>query len=433
MKLDELDLDRYWRFALPVAAAGVAVSAVLTVVVVAADEPPDAAGPLMIGLLLTAFAVNLGTILTIRRLGPARPRRPRTAAGWIAQSVVSAAVFLAALQWRSVWAGPDSEWLLAAVPGVINATAIATALRYRRAVRAWRASGPPASEPSSIPPPAPTYLPPGSGAAADSTAPRGPWAYPTTTDAAGSAPVPDGRSGWPRLRWPGADPPQPSDDREDGRSPWRFLPSIVTAVAVVTFIATRSGTDTVVGDPDRPFYVGTVVAMDEPTLPRGVLLPNPPDPVWAAACRNYRDWLDDRSLNTDLVIVDDATLVRSAELLDGAYAHDRLAVEAETLIVHEGNVAGAVRRMRADDWPEADVEHATAYYRARQDPPSAAALDRYVIYTTSQTRFNGIIARLAVDPEHELIRKPAFTRIQDISVQLTDGTTVRIDEELCWS
>lgn len=168
MKLDEVDLDRYWRFALPVAVVGLVLSGVVVLLVVALSEPPDVLAGLVTAAFAGAFPVHLGTVLTNQRIGPRRRGRSRghdrSVPSWIGRSVVSAAVFLAALQWHELWIGPDREWLLAAAPGLVHAVGVSSGLRYRRTVRAWGATGSggpdtpgPATVVSSMPPPAPMW------------------------------------------------------------------------------------------------------------------------------------------------------------------------------------------------------------------------------------------------------------------------------------
>ena len=126
-------------------------------------------------------------------------------------------------------------------------------------------------------------------------------------------------------------------------------------------------------------------------------------------------------------------LVRSAELLDGAYAGDQVALDAETFLVQgQGNRSLALERMRDEDWSSADIDHAQRYYQDRDAPPSAAALNRYVVFMASRTTTAGVVARLAVDPEGELISKPTLNHIGDISVRLPDGSNVAVRDSLCW-
>jgi hypothetical protein len=250
------------------------------------------------------------------------------------------------------------------------------------------------------------------------------------------AEVPSGadrlRSDWPLFRWPQPDR-SPSGLRRTSGSLWRFLPPVVAAGVFFAFIATRPTSESIVGPDNRPFYVATLVrGQPEIDSNQGEVLDDPADALRAAACRNYQDWLDDRALRPDLAIVDDPGLVRSAELLDGEWAGDDVALDAEVLLVQVGNVPGALARMEDEEWSTADREHANRYFTARMQPPSARALDHYVIYMTARTTSSSLVVRLAVDPGAERISKPRFNRTGDLSVRLPDGSVVRINESVCW-
>lgn len=401
MKLDEVDLDRYWRFALPAAVAGFVVSGAVVVADLTLSELPDAVAGLYLVLFLGLVPVHLGTVLTYRRLGIEVSQRDHSVLYWVVRSVLSGVVFLALLRWRGLWGGRDREWTFAAITGLFYVVGVATALRYRRTVRTSGPAGPATAAGPAV---------------VASTPPPGP----ATT--------------WPPLTWPRTDGPAPPERRSEP-SPWRFLPVLVTAVATFAFIATRPHRDSIVGPTDRPFYVATVIGMERPDFGYEDLerLAQPPDDVRAAVCRNYRDFLDDVTLEADLVIIDDPWLVRSAELLDGAYAGDQVALDAETFLVQgQGNRSLALERMRDEDWSSADIDHAQRYYQDRAAPPSAAALNRYVVFMASTTTTAGVVARLAVDPEGELISKPTLDHIGDISVRLPDGSSVAVRDSLCW-
>lgn len=431
VKLDEVDLGRYWRFALPAAVAGFVVSGAVVMADLTLSELPDAVAGLYLVLFLGLVPVHLGTVLTYRRLGIEVSPRDHSVLYWIVRSVLSGAVFLALLRWRVLWGGRDREWMLAAITGLFYVVGVATGLRYRRTVRTSGPAGPaagPAVVASTSPPgPAPlswstSVQPPPSGAP--------PWSMPTEPPSDGARRW----TTWPPLTWPRTDGPAPPGRRSEP-SPWRFLPVLVTAVATFAFIATRPHRDSIVGPTDRPFYVATVIGMERPDFGYADLerLAEPPEDVWAAVCRNYRDFLDDVTLEADIVIIDDPWLVRSAELLDGAYAGDQVALDAETFLVQgQGSRSLALERMRDEDWPSADIAHAQRYYQDRAAPPSAAALNRYVVFMASRTTTAGVVARLAVDPEGELISKPTLNHIGDISVRLPDGSSVAVSDSRCW-
>lgn len=212
-----------------------------------------------------------------------------------------------------------------------------------------------------------------------------------------------------------------------------MVPVLVGAGVLLVLIGRGAGVNSVVGPDDRPFYVATVVSGDR--IAAGgpsEELPEPPARLRAAACRNYRDFLENRTLGPELAIVDDPGLQRSAELLDGVWASDSVAIDAETFLVQEGDVAGARARLADEDWPAADIDRADRYFAARSQRPTAGAADRYVVYTTSQTRSRRLVVRLAVDPDAELSTKPRYNRGHDLKIQMPDGSVTVVDESLCW-
>jgi hypothetical protein len=214
-----------------------------------------------------------------------------------------------------------------------------------------------------------------------------------------------------------------------------FVPPALFLAAFFFYVAVvHPTTDSIVGPSDRPFYVATGYDTDLGVLDdRGERLSDPPAPIRAAVCRNYHDFLDDRTMRPELVIVDDPGLIRSAELLDGPYAGDQVALDTEVLYVRAGRDSfGALLQMHEDGWSDADIEHGRRYLAVRNDPPSAGAADRYVVYTTKASTWSALMVRLAVEPEAELVPKPMLDRIGDISVQLPDGSMARVNESLCW-
>jgi hypothetical protein len=110
VKLDEFVLDRYWRYALPLAYAGCAAS-VAWGVALAVFELADAPVVIDIVLLVGACALNVGSLLTARLLGEHdEPGPDRSVLAWIWQSLLVGAVLLAAFRWRELWAeGLDAD------------------------------------------------------------------------------------------------------------------------------------------------------------------------------------------------------------------------------------------------------------------------------------------------------------------------------------
>ena len=409
--LDRFDLDRYWRIAVPVAWVGCVASLTWAAALAVFDLTDDAMAIDLV-LFLGIVPLHVGTVVTGIRIG--RPPRPdHSLPSWIGRSVLGGVFLFALLQWSDVWGGFDHDSMLSVVAALFYGGSIAMGRQYRRTTGASEPTGAatwPGARPTDPPPylvgPPPTAAGP---ATAPPTGADGPWAMPVGTPA----------------------PPRPPVDV--GQAVGRLLPVVVAAGVLFVFIARGGGTDAVVGPEDRPFYVATIVGGDRIETDGPSREPvDPPAALRAAACRNYRDFLDDRSLGTELAILDDPGLLRSAELLDGAWANDAVALDAETFLNQQGDVAGARARMADDEWPAADVDRAERYYAARALPPTAGAADRYVVYATSHTTSRRLVVRLAIDPSAETFREPRSTRVGDIEIRMPDGSVMVVDDSSCW-
>jgi hypothetical protein len=148
--------------------------------------------------------------------------------------------------------------------------------------------------------------------------------------------------------------------------------------------------------------------MDSFLVDPGVPEPDVPDNVRAAACRAYGDWLTDIALRPDVRILDDLGLLRSAELLDGAYSGEEVAAEIERLLIDEdGDQTAALARLAEGDWGGRARETAAAYLDDRGKDPSAEAADRCVIYMVPTTIDSVVtvaqvlIVRLEINPDAE--------------------------------
>jgi hypothetical protein len=69
---DQVDLDRFWRYAKPVAVAGLVVSSLVAAASFLQSPPPIPSG-LTLLLLLGVFPVHLGTVLSLKRAGGRSP------------------------------------------------------------------------------------------------------------------------------------------------------------------------------------------------------------------------------------------------------------------------------------------------------------------------------------------------------------------------
>jgi hypothetical protein len=158
--------------------------------------------------------------------------------------------------------------------------------------------------------------------------------------------------------------------------------------------------------------------------------------VLSAACWNYVQWAEDRVSSPDLEILNDAGLLRSAELLAGTYVSVPVAFEAENVLAHRASYrqvddTSIVEQLRDDGASPAELADAERYLRARREPPSEDAADRYIVLRTELTAKTVITVRLEVPQPIELIKRPGST-IGDFSVRLPDGDTLGINESACW-
>ena len=225
--------------------------------------------------------------------------------------------------------------------------------------------------------------------------------------------------------------------RDRGGFRWWHLSVFLLPLSFFIYITVlwAPGDRPIVGSADEPFFVGTILRRDRFTLDHPeTTLQEPSDEIRAAACHNYNDWLDDVTLNPDLVLVTpDSGLLRSAELLDGEFQATPVVLEAERIAAAIDGRQDAVDRMGSDDWSDAELEEAERYLEARSLPPSPGTRERYVFYIANVTTRSLVLARLEVDPEHEIRNRPSLTRTGDISVGLPDGSIVGVNESACWT
>lgn len=223
-----------------------------------------------------------------------------------------------------------------------------------------------------------------------------------------------------------------------GRQPFRWwhLTVFLVPLAGIVYISVfwSPGHDPIVGAETGPFFVGTILELDRFSLEDPDATEDASEAVLAAVCHNYGDWLDDVTLNPDLIVLTpDEGLLRSAELLNGEFDPTPAVLEAERLAVTGLDSEAVLDRMRADDWGSADLADAGRYLDARNTAPSPDAESRYVFYLANVTTKSVVLGRLEVDLELEIRDRPFLNRIGDIAVQLPNDTTIGVNESRCWT
>jgi len=151
----------------------------------------------------------------------------------------------------------------------------------------------------------------------------------------------------------------------------------------------------------------------------------------SAACWTYEAYIDDSIVGPDFNVVQDAGLLRSAELLDGAYAREPVAFEAEDLLMKRGNTSAVIEAFRGEGVPAASLEIAAQYLRERAEPPSPNAATVYVIVQAQMTGQTVITIRLKPSMPRRLISRPGST-IGDFTVHVDGGRTFHVNESACW-
>ena len=181
---------------------------------------------------------------------------------------------------------------------------------------------------------------------------------------------------------------------------------------------------------DDPFYFAVKVEGDQVLLARPSATVADRPAVVAAACRNYKDWLNDRALTPDVVLAEDDSLIRSAELLDGVFAGEEVAFRAEEHRIRDLGRDSIVAELRAAGFSDAQVEGAELYLDMVGDPPSEDARRRYGAYLTSNTTTVRLV--VLTDVSQPVTVEPPRSRILSIKVALPDGTIVGVPQESCW-
>jgi hypothetical protein len=84
------------------------------------------------------------------------------------------------------------------------------------------------------------------------------------------------------------------------------------------------------------------------------------------------------------------------------------------------------------DWSPRELDRADRYLELRAQRPSADASRSYVTYIASRSTSVALVVRLAIDSDAERVERPAMTRIGDLAAGLPDGSSVRMNESICW-
>ena len=163
----------------------------------------------------------------------------------------------------------------------------------------------------------------------------------------------------------------------------------------------------------------------------GFVEPDPDEMVLQVACRNYPDYLDDISLNRQVVILDDPGLLRSAELLHGDFSGRDVPLLAEQAVLdYEGDQEAALAQLQSDpDLDERDIEEATRYLDARALPPTEGAAASYVVYAVNVTLSRARIVRLPLG--NPVTRVDHSGTGSSLRTQLPSGRVVAISESAC--
>lgn len=207
---------------------------------------------------------------------------------------------------------------------------------------------------------------------------------------------------------------------------------LVVAVVLVCCAAGACGDD----EAERsgpPFYLTTGHYMDAFTVDPPRLDDDVPREVRAAGCRAYGSWLDQTALRPDVRILDDPGLVRSAELLDGLYSGEEVAVEVERQLIDEdGDETRALAWLAEHGWSRRSQETAAAYLEDRSGAPSEEAADRYVVYMVPSGLTSVLFVRLEIEPDYERYERTR-SRVGAVGEELPDGTRFGVPEPDCWT
>ena len=149
--------------------------------------------------------------------------------------------------------------------------------------------------------------------------------------------------------------------------------------------------------------------------------------IVAASCNNVAHWLSDDTLNNSIVVGANPRLVRVAELVGDDRVSARLALLVENKFLR-GFAIDMGDEFSEQGFDAADLDE---YLALVAEPPSSAAIDRYVVYAVSVTT---TVVRVTYLDRREMPDPETVDRLdhQSIFVSLDDGLYEgRVDRNEC--
>ena len=114
-----------------------------------------------------------------------------------------------------------------------------------------------------------------------------------------------------------------------------------------------------------------------------------------AFCVNAVDWMIDQTLDLPVIVATDPALVRAADLAADALGSEaELIAEIETEYWRRDGDLGALESWRDDITDPVRRRAVSSYLDERSEPPSDAALERFVVYAASDTMSEQVIMYL---------------------------------------
>lgn len=148
----------------------------------------------------------------------------------------------------------------------------------------------------------------------------------------------------------------------------------------------------------------------------------------SAACQSFADAVADVTRSDDLVILDNSTLHRSAELLAGKYLGEPAALEMEDWLTRdEGAVEDALNEI-GNEYGPSGREVAAAYAADRLTPPSKEAETDFVVYLAARSNDEAVVVRRSVEPLTSVTNTAGRSGIE---LMRADGSTIAVDPAWC--
>lgn len=178
-----------------------------------------------------------------------------------------------------------------------------------------------------------------------------------------------------------------------------------------------------------PFYFAVEVEGVSRTVAEGGPTTGLPPEVVSAACRNYTDWLLDRSVGNDVRLLDAPALIRAAELMSAeppASEAVRFALADHVRGVDQEMILSHVRSTHGED----AVPDVRDFFRELTVPPSAAAQSSYVVYESAASTTSRLI--VVTDSSSVSVVPVPRSRARYVRVEDPSGASMRVPEERCW-